>query len=85
MVKDKILELKADGEIRGHVSWNTLSTSYSVDIKKALHFFEWLKKIFSPCTRMGIGLEKMNPIPCFILTRIAPGWVGGILTCSTCT
>jgi len=92
MVKNKIGKMQvdrgsesADGESIGHVRWNTLSTSYKVDVKKACRFFEWLEKIFSPMTLMGIGCERMNPIPCLILAHIAPGWVGGILSCATCT
>lgn len=85
MEKTDIRGMKVEGDVRGHVSWNTLHTSYDVDIRKACSFFEWLQQIFSPCVRIGIGLESMNPIPCFILTHIAPGWVGGILSCSTCT
>ena len=85
MEKTDIKGMKVEGDVKGHVRWNTLDTSYDVDIRKACSFFEWLQKIFSPCVRIGIGLESMNPIPCFILTHIAPGWVGGILSCSTCT
>ena len=85
MEETDIKGMKVEGDVKGHVRWNTLDTSYDVDIRKACSFFEWLQKIFSPCVRIGIGLESMNPIPCFILTHIAPGWVGGILSCSTCT
>ena len=89
MVKNDIREMEVEisekksaehGDRRGHVRWNTLSTSYDVDVTKACCFFEWLEKIFSPMTRICIGCEHMNPTPCFILARVAPGWVGGILS-----
>lgn len=67
-------------EGRGHVKWNTLGTSYSVDLKKANTFFDWLKPIFSPMVRAAIGCDAMNPVPCFILAKLSPGLVGGVLT-----
>ncbi|XP_078347421.1 uncharacterized protein LOC144632613 isoform X2 [Oculina patagonica] len=63
-----------------NVSWNTLGTCYGVDVKKANTFFDWLKPIFTPMIRIGIGCDAMNPVPCFILAELAPGWVGGVLT-----
>lgn len=62
------------------VRWKSLSTSYDVDVEKAHSFFNWMKKIFSPLIQIAIGCESMNPVPCFILAQIAPGWVGGVLT-----
>lgn len=67
-------------EGRGHVRWNTLGTSYSVDLKKANTFFDWLKPIFFPMVRAAIGCDAMNPVPCFILAKLSPGLVGGVLT-----
>lgn len=92
MLKNEIKEMvvdsrgeSADGKEIGHVKWNAIQTSYKADLKKARYFFEWLEKIFSPMIRVGIGCDQMNPIPCFLLTHISPGWVGGILSCATCT
>ena len=65
------------------VMWNTISTSHNVNVKKACRFFKWLAKIFSPMTRIEIGSQQVSPMPCFILAYIAPGWVGGILSCAT--
>lgn len=79
------LEKSDDGIQRGHARWNTLGTSYDVDVKKACNFFGWLEKIFTPMTRICIGCEKMNPTPCFILAHLASGWVGGILSSLTLT
>lgn len=67
-------------EGRGHICWNTLGTSYDVDLQKANTFFDWLKQIFSTMVRIAIGLGAMNPVPCFILAKLSPGWVGGVLT-----
>jgi len=67
-------------EGRGHVIWNTLGTSYSVDLKKANTFFDWFKPIFSTMVRIAIGCGAMNPVPCFIIAKLSPGWVGGVLT-----
>lgn len=71
-------------EKRTFLRWNTLQT-YKADPKKASRFYEWLEKIFSPMIRIGIGCHSMNPFPCFMLTHVAPGWVGGILSCAECT
>ena len=67
-------------EGRGHVIWNTLGTSYSVDLKKANTFFDWFKPIFSTMVRIAIGCGAMNPVPCLIIAKLSPGWVGGVLT-----
>lgn len=48
-------------------------------------FIQWLRKIFVPTLYVYCGLDRMNPVPYFILTRLAPGWVGGFLTWVTCT
>ncbi|XP_078346773.1 uncharacterized protein LOC144632041 [Oculina patagonica] len=68
----------------GHPSWNTI-TSYSDDVKEAETFFNWLEKLFFPMIQIGIGCERMNPVPCFILAKLAPGWVGDVLTSLCCT
>ena len=60
-------------------SWNTLR-SFSDDKEKAMIFFDWLKKVFIPFVRIVIGRGQMNPVPCFILAQLSPGWVGGVLT-----
>lgn len=60
-------------------SWNTLR-SFSDDKEKAMIFFDWLKIVFIPFVRIVIGCDKMNPVPCFILAQLSPGWVGGVLT-----
>ena len=70
-----------DGTVlMGHVKWNSLGTSWDADFKQACDFFGWLEKIFTPMTRICIGGERMDPMPCFILAHLAPGWVGGILS-----
>lgn len=72
---------RSDNEEEGGcVRWKSLSTSYDVDVQKAHAFFDWWKKIFSPYVQYGIGCEAMNPVPCFILAKLAPGWVGGVLS-----
>lgn len=86
MVKHDIREMRVkDTSADGHVEWNTLNTAYGIDVTKAIRFFEWLEKIFTPMVRIGIGVGQMNPIPTFMLAHIAPGWVGGILSQSVCT
>ena len=61
------------------VAWNTIR-SFVDDKQKAITFFDWLKNIFTPFFHIAIGCDKMNPVPCFILAKLAPGWVGGVLT-----
>ena len=83
MVNNEIVQLDED-ERENRVSWNTIS-SYSDDVTKARNFFDWLGKLFPPMIQVGIGCDRMNPVPCFILAKLAPGWVGGVLTSLTCT
>lgn len=78
--KDSGDESSDDEEDGGCVRWKSLSTSYDVDVKKAHAFFDWMKEIFSPYIQIGVGCDAMNPVPCFILAKLAPGWVGGILS-----
>ena len=86
LVKHDIREMRVKGSSGDdYVEWNTLNTRCGTDVTKAIRFFEWLEKIFTPMVRIGIGLEQMNPIPTFMLAHIAPGWVGGILSQSVCT
>ena len=83
MVNNEIVQPDEDEE-DDRVSWNTIS-SYSDDVTKARNFFDWLGKLFSPMIQVGIGCDRMNPVPCFILAKLAPGWVGGVLTSLACT
>lgn len=88
MSKDPLVDTEVpdddedDDDEDSGVSWNTLRTFQDDNDgkKKAVAFFKWLKTIFNPFIRIAIGCESMNPVPCFILAQIAPGWVGGILT-----
>ena len=48
-------------------------------------FIQWLRKLFRPTVFIYVGLDRMNPVPYFILTQLAPGWMGGFLTWVTCT
>ena len=84
MVSEEIEECDANGREDGHPHWNTI-TSYHDDVTKAHTFFNWLGKLFSPMIQIGIGSEAMNPVPCFILAKLAPGWVGGVVTSLLCT
>ncbi len=83
MVNNEKVEREEEEE-DGHPSWNTI-TSYGDDVTKARTFFDWLGKLFSPMIQIGIGCETVNPVPCFILAKLAPGWVGGVLTSLICT
>lgn len=75
----EIPEEEDEDEDDESTSWNTI-TSFSDDKKKATAFFNWLKEIFNPFIRIAIGCESMNPVPCFMLAQLTPGWVGGVLT-----
>ena len=75
---DKVLEIR-DGLSLGKEIVSHDSNAGTAD------FFRWLRKIFAPALYIYVGLEKMNPVPYFILTRLAPGWVGGFITWVTCT
>ena len=67
------------------MSWNGLRSFIRDDKERAVNFFKWLKKIFTPFIYVGIGCDLMNPVVCFLLGHIAPGWVGGVLTSVVCT
>ena len=43
-------------------------------------FYTWLQKIMVNSIRVFAGFDKLNPVPLFFLTFLAPGWAGGILT-----
>jgi hypothetical protein len=43
-------------------------------------FYEWLQPIMCPSVTMYVGAEKFNPVVVFMLTHLAPGWAGGVLT-----
>ena len=43
-------------------------------------FYTWLQKIMVNSIRVFAGFDKLNPVPLFFLTSLAPGWAGGILT-----
>ena len=67
-----------DDDVSG---WNTLRSYHDGEkMIEATAFFTWLKNKFTPFIRIAIGCESMNPVPCFILAHVAPGWVGGVLT-----
>ena len=84
MVSEEIVERDDEEEEDDHATWNTI-TSYCDDATKAHTFFNWLGKLFTPMIQIGIGCEAMNPVPCLILAKLAPGWVGGVLTSLVCT
>ncbi len=46
-------------------------------------FYEWLQTIMHPSVTIYAGEDKLNPIAMFMLTHLAPGWVGGALTAVT--
>ena len=43
-------------------------------------FYEWLQPIMCPSVTVHAGYLKINPVGLFLLTQLAPGWVGGGLT-----
>ena len=48
--------------------------------KDSRKFYEWLQPIMHPSVTIYAGEDKFNPIAVFMLTHLAPGWVGGALT-----
>ena len=82
MLEDTVVK-EDDEEEDSNTSWNII-TSYSDDVTKAHTFFSWLGKLFSPVIQIGIGGDEMKPVPYFILAKLAPGWVGGVLTSLVC-
>ena len=78
-VMTEVSESEDDDDDDPRVDWNTIR-SFADDKQKAIPFFDWLKNIFTPFTHIVIGCDEMNPVPCFILAQLAPGWVGGVLT-----
>ena len=48
-------------------------------------FLEWLQPIMCPSVTIFVGDGKLNPIVIFMLTYLAPGWVGGALTAAVWT
>ena len=59
--------------------------SFQRENPAARPYMEWLQKLLVPSVMMCFGMEQMNPVPVFILTRLAPGWVGGFFTSVVCT
>ena len=59
--------------------------SFQPENPAARPYMEWLQKLLVPSVMMCFGMEQMNPVPVFILTRLAPGWVGGFFTSVVCT
>ena len=41
---------------------------------------KWLQPIMCPSVTIYAGAEKFNPVVVFMLTHLAPGWAGGVLT-----
>ena len=82
LVDNELPEDEDDEDDDDHVtSWNTLRALHDCGRKiEGTAFFDWLQKKFTPFVRIAIGCESMNPVPCFILAHVAPGWVGGVLT-----
>ena len=56
-------------------------TEHEYDYERELAFFTWLQNIMVPSRLYIAGYGKMSPAPLFFITSLAPGWVGGILTC----
>ncbi|CAB3998145.1 Hypothetical predicted protein [Paramuricea clavata] len=48
--------------------------------KDSRKFYEWLQPIMYPSVTVYAGEDKFNPVAVFMLTQLAPGWVGGALT-----
>ncbi|XP_028397377.1 uncharacterized protein LOC114521158 [Dendronephthya gigantea] len=48
-------------------------------------FYEWLQPIMYPSLTVYAGEDKFNPVAVFMVTHLAPGWVGGALTAVTYT
>ncbi|XP_028397376.1 uncharacterized protein LOC114521157 isoform X2 [Dendronephthya gigantea] len=48
-------------------------------------FYKWLQPIMDPSLTVYAGEEKFNPVAVFMVTHLAPGWVGGALTAVTYT
>ena len=46
-------------------------------------FYEWSQVVMYPSVTVCAGEDKFNPVAKFMLTRLAPGWVGGALTAVT--
>ena len=44
------------------------------------NYFSWLQNVMVPTRTILAGGGKLNPIVEFFLTKLAPGWVGGVLT-----
>ena len=74
-----------DDVLMRKLSCNSLRSFIKDDKHRAVNFFKWLRKIFTPFIYIGIGCDLMNPVACFLLGHIAPGWVGGVLTSVVCT
>jgi hypothetical protein len=55
------------------------------DTEKEIEFCSWLQKIMVPSRRYRSGDGILNPVVHFLITTLAPGWVGGALTGETWT
>ena len=84
-MEDKVLEIEIG--VFSPTTMNLGEGIYTDEYGNArtLDFLCWLQKIFVPSVNIFLGSGKMNPVPYLILTRLAPGWVGGFITWVTNT
>ena len=54
-------------------------------IQGEANFFTWLQSVMVPSCNYIAGDGKFNPVAHFLMTILAPGWVGGVLTGQTWT
>ena len=57
-----------------------------VEIKeKKVSFQKWLKKVFQPSHQRIFGDGQLNPVFYFHLTKLSPGYIGGVISGLTYT
>ena len=60
-----------DDVLMRELSWNSLRSFIKDDKEKAMNFFKWLRKIFTPFIYIGTRRDLMNPVTCFLLGHVA--------------
>jgi len=53
--------------------------------RRVAPFREWLKLVFQPSHQRIFGEYQMNPVIFFHITKLSPGYVGGLISCLTYT
>ena len=75
-----------DDVLMRKLSWNSLRSFIKDDKEKSVNSLNGLEKYSHlSFTLVRTRRDLMNPVTCFLLGHVAPGWVGGVLKSLVCT